>query len=132
MSSSRTVGRVAQLWRYPVKSMAGESLDEAALSWHGLAGDRRWAFVRDGLQRSGFPWLTMRERPTMAHYQPRFAQPEQPDRSAAISDRGDAALSVAEDQGGLQDRAERRAGPGTGRHDVGRHATAVTRRWVAR
>ena len=64
--------------------MAGESLDEAELSWHGLAGDRRWAFVRDGQQRSGFPWLTMRERPAMARYQPRFAQPEEPDRSATV------------------------------------------------
>jgi uncharacterized protein YcbX len=78
------VGRVVALWRYPVKSMAGEPLDEAELSWHGLAGDRRWAFIRDGKQRSGFPWLTIRQRPAMAHYQPRFAQPDQPDRSATV------------------------------------------------
>ncbi len=40
------VGRVVALWRYPVKSMAGEELDGAEVSWHGLAGDRRWAFIR--------------------------------------------------------------------------------------
>jgi uncharacterized protein YcbX len=84
MSSSRVVGRVVALWRYPVKSMAGEALEEAALSWHGLAGDRRWAFVRGGQERSGFPWLTMRERPSMAHYRPRFAEPHQPDRSPTV------------------------------------------------
>jgi hypothetical protein len=59
-SSSRVVGRVAGLWRFPVKSMAGEQLDEAELGWHGLAGDRRWAFVRGDTPRSGFPWLTIR------------------------------------------------------------------------
>ena len=52
------VGRVVALRRYPVKSMAAEELDGAEVSWHGLAGDRRWAFVRDGQVRSGFPWLT--------------------------------------------------------------------------
>ena len=69
------VGRVAGLWRYPVKSMAAEELDGAEFSWHGLAGDRRWAFIRDGQVRSGFPWLTIREQPEMARYRPRFAEP---------------------------------------------------------
>ena len=38
--------RVSKLWRYPVKSMAGESIDEAEVGIDGIAGDRRWA-VRD-------------------------------------------------------------------------------------
>jgi len=75
------VGRVVGLWRYPVKSMAAERLDEVEVSWHGLAGDRRWAFVRDGQVRSGFPWLTLRELPTMGLYRPRFAEPDRPDGS---------------------------------------------------
>jgi len=70
------VGRIAALWRYPVKSMAAEELDGVEVSWHGLAGDRRWAFIRDGQVRSGFPWLTIRERPELAHYRPRFADPD--------------------------------------------------------
>jgi len=78
------VGRVAALWRYPVKSMAGERLDAAEVSWHGLAGDRRWAFIRDGQVRSGFPWLTIRELPELAHYHPRFADPERPDAAATL------------------------------------------------
>ena len=78
------VGRVAGLWRYPVKSMAAEELDSAEVSWNGLAGDRRWAFIRDGQVRSGFPWLTIRERPEMAHYLPRFAQPDRPDASIVL------------------------------------------------
>lgn len=79
--TGREVGRVVALWRYPVKSMAAESLDAVDVSWHGLAGDRRWAFVRDGMVRSGFPWLTIRERPDLWRHQPTFAEPERPDRS---------------------------------------------------
>ena len=78
------VGRVAALWRYPVKSMRAEALDEVEVSWHGLAGDRRWAFIRDGQVRSGFPWLTMRERPELAHYRARFADPDRPNGSPTV------------------------------------------------
>jgi hypothetical protein len=78
------VGRVAALWRYPVKSMAAEELDGTEVSWHGLAGDRRWAFIRDGQVRSGFPWLTIRERPELAHYRPRFAVPGRPNASPVL------------------------------------------------
>jgi uncharacterized protein len=78
------VGRVAGLWRYPVKSMAAEELDHVEVSWHGLAGDRRWAFIRDRQVRSGFPWLTIRERPELAHYQPRFAEPDRPNASPTL------------------------------------------------
>lgn len=51
------VGHIGALYRYPVKSMAGEHLDMAGLGWHGINGDRRLAFRRIG-DRSGFPWLT--------------------------------------------------------------------------
>jgi uncharacterized protein YcbX len=78
------LGRVAALWRYPVKSMAAEALDEVNVSWHGLAGDRRWAFVQDGLERSGFPWLTIRERSDMWQYRPSFADPARPDASRTL------------------------------------------------
>ena len=77
-------GRVAALWRYPVKSMAGEELEAVEVSWHGLAGDRRWAFIRDGQVRSGFPWLTIRERPELAHYRPRLAEPDRPNASLTL------------------------------------------------
>jgi uncharacterized protein len=40
--------RVLELWRYPVKSLQGERLTEAAIGALGIAGDRRWAlFDRD-------------------------------------------------------------------------------------
>jgi uncharacterized protein YcbX len=78
------VGHIAELWRYPVKSMAGERLDAAEVGWHGLAGDRRWAFIRPGLERSAFPWLTIRERPEMGHYRTWFEEPERPDESRTL------------------------------------------------
>jgi hypothetical protein len=78
------VGRVAALWRYPVKSMAAEGLDGVEVSWHGLAGDRRWAFICDGQVRCGFPWLTIRERPELAHYRPRFTEPDRPNASPTL------------------------------------------------
>ena len=82
--NAERVGRVVGLWRYPVKSMAAEALDAVDVSWHGLAGDRRWAFVRDGLERSGFPWLTLRQRADMRHYRPAFVDAARPDTSATI------------------------------------------------
>jgi uncharacterized protein YcbX len=82
--SGRPVGRVVGLWRYPVKSMAAEPLSEVDVSWHGFAGDRRWAFIRDGVPQSGFPWLTLRERADLNHYHPSFLDPLQPDKSATV------------------------------------------------
>lgn len=39
------IGSVAELRRYPVKSLAGESLTAVHVDQRGLAGDRRWAVV---------------------------------------------------------------------------------------
>jgi uncharacterized protein YcbX len=39
------VGRISELWRFPVKSMAGERLSEAVLTTRGLVGDRSYALV---------------------------------------------------------------------------------------
>jgi uncharacterized protein YcbX len=65
------VGKVKEIWRYPVKSMAGESLPEADVYWHGINGDRRASFVR-GDNKSGFPWLTAREIPQLNQYRPHY------------------------------------------------------------
>jgi uncharacterized protein YcbX len=40
-----TLGKLLQIWRYPVKSMGGESLPCATISKNGLAGDRCWAVI---------------------------------------------------------------------------------------
>jgi Uncharacterized Fe-S protein len=82
--ATHVVGRIAAMFRYPVKSMAAEAVETVEVGWNGLAGDRRWAFVRDGMTRSGFPWLTIRENPGMWRYRPRFAEPDRPDLSQTI------------------------------------------------
>ena len=51
------IGHVEAIFRYPVKSMAGERVEVAALGWHGIEGDRRLA-LRRTQERNGFPWLT--------------------------------------------------------------------------
>lgn len=83
-SDVSVIGHVTQLWRYPIKSMAAEALEEVEVGWHGLVGDRRWAFIRDGAVQSGFPWLTLRQRPEMWLYRPSFADPTLPDSSLTV------------------------------------------------
>src|SRR5581483_3326753 len=63
------VGHVEAIFRYPVKSMAGEQVDSADLGWHGLDGDRRLAFRRMN-DRSGFPWLSASKLPDLVLFAP--------------------------------------------------------------
>jgi uncharacterized protein len=63
------IGTIKALYRYPVKSMAGESLATAQLGWHGIEGDRRFAFRRVQ-ETGGFPWLTAGRLPALIRYQP--------------------------------------------------------------
>ena len=54
------------------------------MSWNGVAGDRRWAFIREGQVRSGFPWLTVREQPQLLRHRPRFVEPDRPNASMVL------------------------------------------------
>jgi len=63
------IGHVDAIFRYPVKSMGGERLDEATLGWHGLDGDRRLAFRRVD-DRSEFPWLSASKLPDLLLFKP--------------------------------------------------------------
>ena len=65
----KLIGHVCELVRYPVKSMAGAGTAAAFLGWHGLAGDRRFAFRRSG-DDSGFPWLSASRLPELLLYHP--------------------------------------------------------------
>ena len=63
------IGQVEAIFRYPVKSMAGERLEWAEVGWHGLAGDRRLG-LRRLEDRSGFPWLTASKLPELVLFTP--------------------------------------------------------------
>lgn len=70
------IGKIQAIYRYPVKSMAGESLEHSQLGWYGLAGDRRFAFRRVAIQ-SEFPWLTAGKLPSLLLYKPVYQETSQ-------------------------------------------------------
>ncbi len=97
------VGRVAELWRYPVKSMLGERRDQIPITPRGALGDRAWALRETATGRIAsakrFPQLLgfqawYEVAPTFAspgHIEiglpnGRTISPDDPDASAIISD----------------------------------------------
>jgi uncharacterized protein YcbX len=68
------IGQLSILRRYPVKSMAGEDLEEARVGFAGLIGDRVFAFI-DNRNRSNFPWMTARQGRELILFRPRFLDP---------------------------------------------------------
>jgi uncharacterized protein YcbX len=73
------IGKVDSLWRYPVKSMRGEELNEAFVGYSGIYGDRVFAF-RSSANHKGFPYFTAREQRRLLQYRPRFRQPDKATR----------------------------------------------------
>ena len=68
------VGRVESVWRYPVKSMRGEMLPEAYVSFSGVLGDRLYAVHHCG-RAHGISVSDGTGRPDMLRYRPNFAAP---------------------------------------------------------
>jgi len=68
------IGTVDSLWRYPVKSMRGEEMDEVFASFSGIYGDRLFAFESSASPK-GFPYLTAREQTRLLQYRPHFRNP---------------------------------------------------------
>jgi uncharacterized protein YcbX len=64
---------VVELWRYPVKSMAGERLLECAVTPTGLEGDRRWAFIDRSPSRDG-KWFNIKQHAPLMTYQARLVE----------------------------------------------------------
>jgi len=90
------IGTLKRLRRYPVKSMAGEDLAEAFVSYGGLVGDRAYAFVqRDG--NPEFPWLTARQVEEMLLFRPKFTAP--PEAAAQYPDSTHYGVEVTTPQG---------------------------------
>ena len=78
------IGTVVEIWRYPVKSLGGESVASAQVSAAGLAGDRHWAVIDGETQeiRSAKRW------PELLGYRARYAaggRPATDDYAAAVA-----------------------------------------------
>lgn len=69
------LGNVESLWRYPVKGMRGEILEEAFIGFAGVYGDRVYA-VKSGAAPAGFPFHTAREQEELLLYTPKYSAPE--------------------------------------------------------
>src|SRR6266480_4188793 len=80
-----TIGKVDSLWRYPVKSMRGEELDEAFASYSGIYGDRIFAF-RSSANHKGFPYFTARDQRKLLQYRPHFRYPDKASRPINLID----------------------------------------------
>jgi hypothetical protein len=79
------IGNVDSLWRYPVKSMRGEELDEAFAGFSGIYGDRLFAF-RSSASPKGFPYLTAREQRKLLQYRPYFRYPDKAARPVNLTE----------------------------------------------
>ena len=79
------IGKVDSLWRYPVKSMRGEQLDEAFVGFAGVFGDRQFA-IRSAASPKGFPYLTAREQRAMLQYRPRFRHADKAARPSNLAE----------------------------------------------
>jgi len=79
------IGKVESLWRYPVKSMRGEELDEIFAGYPGVYGDRVFAFT-SSLSPKGFPFFTGRDQRQMIRYRARFRNPEKAARPINLAD----------------------------------------------
>ena len=65
------LGVVESLWRYPVKSMRGEEVDQMFVGFGGVRGDRVCAFSSSA-NRADFPYFTGRDQREMLRYRPQF------------------------------------------------------------
>jgi uncharacterized protein YcbX len=81
------VGTVESLWRYPVKSMRGEELEEAFAGYPGVYGDRLFAF-KSWASPKGFPYFTAREQRRLLQYRPRFRYPDKAARPVNLDRSG--------------------------------------------
>jgi MOSC domain-containing protein len=79
------VGKIDSLWRYPVKSMRGQELDEAFVGFSGIYGDRLFAFESSASPK-GFPYLTAREQQRLLQYRPHFRHPDKAARPVNLTE----------------------------------------------
>ncbi len=72
-ATQAATGAVASIWRYPVKSMMGEELNDARVSDHGLLGDRVYALL-DGSDGKVATAKNPRKWPTLFAFRSTFIE----------------------------------------------------------
>lgn len=65
------IGTLESVWRYPVKSMRGEEVDDVFVAFTGVMGDRIYA-ISSSHATPEFPWHTNREQEEFVLYNARF------------------------------------------------------------
>lgn len=94
------IGTIDSLWRYPVKSMRGEELEEIFVGYPGVYGDRLFAF-KTSAGPAGFPYFTGREQRQMIRYRARFRHPDKAARPINLAEaegNGAAPLSATREE----------------------------------
>jgi len=107
MANSEVVGSLAELWRFPVKSMKGEQLEQAELTERGLLGDRAFALI-DTDTGKVVSAKSVRLFPDLLGCQAEFTEPPQagrelppvrivlPDGTSVMSDSSDVDRALSE------------------------------------
>ena len=100
MATDEVVGSVAELWRFPVKSMRGEQLPEVEVTERGVLGDRAYALIDTDTGRV-VSAKSVKLFPGLLNCKARFVEPPRkdgeapavqislPDGAAVRSDSGD-------------------------------------------
>jgi len=100
MATSEMIGTVAELWRFPIKSMRGEQIEQAELTERGLVGDRAYALIEADTGKV-VSAKSVRLFPDLLDCQAAFVEPPQsgrelppvritlPDGTSTRSDSGD-------------------------------------------
>ena len=109
-SQSNSVGTIQNIWRYAVKSMGGEELNEALVIDGGLLGDRGYAVIDQASGKVGSAkmpkkWSSLLTLNSAYSAPPRAGAPlppvqiNWPGGDSVVSDMGDADASLSETVG---------------------------------
>ena len=79
------IGTIESVWRYPVKSMRGESVDDVFVAYTGVMGDRLYA-VSSSAAPAEFPWHTNREQEEFVLYSARYRDQQATLRPPALEE----------------------------------------------
>ena len=82
--NTQMAGKVASLWRYPIKSMLGEELNATAVTTRGLLGDRTYALLDQATSKVASA-KNPRKWPDLFDYRAAFVVPPRPGRPPASS-----------------------------------------------